>query len=110
MKLPEAFINRMTELLGEDAPAFFREYEREPKRGLRVNTLKISPEKLSALLPYPMESLELLPEGYLLTGETLGIGRHPLHLAGAFYLQEPSAMSVLPLLNPQPGMRVLDQI
>lgn len=108
MKLPQPFIDRMANQLGEEAPAFFAEYERSPRKGLRVNTLKIAPEALKKLLPYQMEPLELLPEGFLLSGETEGIGKHPLHLAGAFYLQEPSAMSALSLLDPKPGMRVLD--
>ncbi|MBQ3108531.1 MAG: RsmF rRNA methyltransferase first C-terminal domain-containing protein [Clostridia bacterium] len=98
----------MTAMLGEAAPAFFAQYECAPKKGLRVNTLKMDAERLRALLPYETEPLSLLPEGFLLPGETEGIGKHPLHLAGAFYLQEPSAMSALALLAPKPGMRVLD--
>ena len=35
-------------------------------------------------------------------------GLHPLHEAGAYYLQEASAMSAVALLDPQPGERMLD--
>ena len=35
-------------------------------------------------------------------------GKHPFHLAGLYYLQDPSAMSAAELLGPQPGERVLD--
>ena len=33
---------------------------------------------------------------------------HPYHAAGLYYLQDPSAMAVAPLLDPQPGERILD--
>lgn len=35
-------------------------------------------------------------------------GKHPFHEMGLYYIQEPSAMSAVPLLDPQPGERVLD--
>lgn len=35
-------------------------------------------------------------------------GKHPYHLAGLYYLQDPSAMAAAELLDPQPGERVLD--
>ncbi len=35
-------------------------------------------------------------------------GKHPYHAAGLYYLQDPSAMAVAELLDPQPGERVLD--
>lgn len=35
-------------------------------------------------------------------------GRHPCHEAGLYYIQEPSAMAVVELLDPQPGDWVLD--
>lgn len=37
-----------------------------------------------------------------------GPGRHPFHEAGVYYIQEPSAMAVTELLDPQPGERILD--
>ncbi len=35
-------------------------------------------------------------------------GRHPYHAAGLYYIQEPSAMAPAPLLETQPGERILD--
>ncbi|MFR5602194.1 MAG: RsmB/NOP family class I SAM-dependent RNA methyltransferase, partial [Lachnospiraceae bacterium] len=35
-------------------------------------------------------------------------GKHPYHEAGVYYIQEPSAMAVVELLDPQPGETVLD--
>ncbi len=46
-------------------------------------------------------------DGYYYDGETRP-GRHPYHEAGLYYIQEPSAMAVAELLDPQPGERILD--
>lgn len=46
-------------------------------------------------------------DGYYYEAETRP-GRHPYHEAGLYYIQEPSAMAVAELLNPQPGERILD--
>ena len=35
-------------------------------------------------------------------------GKHPYHEAGLYYIQEPSAMAVVELLDPQPGETILD--
>ncbi|WP_026665984.1 RsmB/NOP family class I SAM-dependent RNA methyltransferase [Butyrivibrio sp. FC2001] len=35
-------------------------------------------------------------------------GKHPLHEAGAYYIQEPSAMSPVHYLDPKPGEKILD--
>ncbi len=35
-------------------------------------------------------------------------GKHPYHLAGLYYLQDPSATAPVELLDPQPGERILD--
>jgi 16S rRNA C967 or C1407 C5-methylase (RsmB/RsmF family)/NOL1/NOP2/fmu family ribosome biogenesis protein len=47
------------------------------------------------------------PTGFYYDPETRP-GLHPYHAAGAYYLQEPSAMAPAELLDPQPGERVLD--
>ncbi len=46
-------------------------------------------------------------DGYYYDAETRP-GRHPYHEAGLYYIQEPSAMAVEELLDPQPGERILD--
>ena len=43
---------------------------------------------------------------FIIGGEEPGL--HPWHDAGAYYLQEPSAMAPAHLLDAQPGERVLD--
>ena len=106
--LPEQFIERMRRELGDDFPRFIACYDEPPKRGLRVNTLRLSPEAFSAISPLPLEPTGILPEGFVAL-DAEGVGRHPYHAAGLFYMQEPSAMSAIAAAPVgDSGMRVLD--
>ena len=108
--LPAEYLERMKQMLGNDFPAFLRSYEEPRTRGLRINRLK-DPAGLSAGLPQ-MKAFGLRPVPWELDGyyysEDAAPGRSPLHEAGVFYIQEPSAMAVVPLLEAGPGDRVLD--
>lgn len=75
---------------------------------MRINTLKISKERFLDLCPWRTKQSELLNEGLILTENPEHIGTHPYHIAGLFYMQEPSAMSVVEAAEIAPGMRVLD--
>ena len=103
--LPEQFIQNMAEQLGDELPAFLRSYEEPYLRGIRLNPLK--PVEDSALPEGIGESVPWEPLGRYLAMDS-DAGATPLHVAGAFYLQEPSAMLPAAVLNPQPGERVLD--
>ncbi len=106
--LPPPFLERMRRFLGDEYPAFVEALEATPKSGLRVNTLKLTPQRFQAILPFPLgERVPWCPSAFVLTGEEQP-GKHPYHLAGLYYLQDPSAMSPAELLAPQPGERVLD--
>ncbi|MFQ5854935.1 MAG: RsmB/NOP family class I SAM-dependent RNA methyltransferase [Anaerolineae bacterium] len=106
-ELPEAFLARMERLLGSEYGQFLASYQVPPAVGLRVNTLKVSPRRFLALTPFNLTSIPGSPAGFLVSGGELP-GRHPYHAAGLYYLQDPAAMAVTELLNPQPGERVLD--
>lgn len=107
--LPEAYIARLRGQWGEEAfAAYIAAMEAPPARGLRVNTLKIGVEAFCALSPWQTAPSGIIPQGLLLTGEAARVGAHPLHRAGLFYMQEPSAMLPAALLAVRPGMRVLD--
>ena len=93
--LPTEFLRRMEAQLGVKYPAFLASYGLPPKRGLRVNTLKIGVEEFRRISPFPLAETGILPEGFLLAEEMPGLGNHPYHLAGLFYLQEPSAMAAI---------------
>ena len=106
--LPEKFTERMRRDLGPDYPLFIESYEEPPKRGLRVNTLKLRPEEFKSISPWELEPTGILPEGFIVHGAE-GVGRHPYHAAGLFYMQEPSAMSAVAAAPiDDSGLRVLD--
>ena len=101
MKLPEAFIRQMQGELGAQAPAFFSTYEEEGMAGLRVSLRRgWTPPEGFAPVPW-------CPAGFYVP-QGLRMGKEPLHAAGAYYLQEPSAMAPAAALGVRPGMRVLD--
>lgn len=103
---PEAFFERVGRLLGPEADAFLAALA-APPTGLRVNTLRLSPDRFLALSPFELAPLPFPPEGFEVLGGPRP-GRHPYHAAGLYYLQDPSAMAVAALVDPQPGEWILD--
>ena len=105
---PPEFLQKMRHLLGADYDAFAASYEQEAQVGLRVNTLKVNAADFNSIAPFaltPVGAYE--PSGFRVTDDSQP-GRHPYHAAGLYYMQEPSAMAVAALLDPQPGEWVLD--
>ena len=101
--LPEAFLNRMQQQLGEEYPAFLQSLERPRAVALRFNPLKgVRPS-----LPFVGESVPWEPEGFYYDPSARP-GLHPYHESGVYYLQEASAMAPVTLLDPQPGERICD--
>ena len=78
-----------------------------PYMGLRANSLRIAPGQLVKHFPDSLEPLPWSPDGFLIRGD-LKFSKHPFHSAGLFYLQEPSAMAPVRILDPQPGEWILD--
>ncbi|MDO4267584.1 MAG: RsmF rRNA methyltransferase first C-terminal domain-containing protein [Eubacteriales bacterium] len=109
IKLPEAFEARMKTMLGEEYGAFRESFEGERVSGLRVNLLKAGREEFEACFKdrFGLRPVPWCREGFYYD-ETARPGRHPAHEAGAYYIQEPSAMAVVSLLDPKPGELVLD--
>lgn len=102
----------MQALLGQEFPDFLESLERQAS-GLRANTIKISPPSLAAQFPYRLNPLPWTSSGFWIEEHAHDqgvprLGRHPYHAAGLYYLQDPSAMAVAELLQPQPGELVLD--
>ena len=106
--LPDEYLKRMAELLGDE----FGEYEKclnsPPLRGIRINTLKISKERFFELLGSDLNPVAFADDGFYIPSDLGGVGNNPLHHAGAFYIQEPSAMSAVTALSPQRGEKILD--
>lgn len=134
--LPEAFLNRMRQMLGSEYEEFLSALEGERHQALRLNSLKRGkqgetaaqafgevpkcgrPEELRRVSvcgrPEEFERFRgrLTPVPWAENGyyyeAGLQPGKHPYHEAGLYYIQEPSAMVPAELLQVKPGERVLD--
>ncbi|MEY8441309.1 RsmF rRNA methyltransferase first C-terminal domain-containing protein [Lactobacillaceae bacterium 24-114] len=102
MQLPSAFKEKYERLLGDEFPSFLEALNGEHESGFRVNPLKPgqaekSTKKATGKIPY-------VPTGYYgqVNGKSLD------HVTGWVYSQEPSAMYVGEVVDPQPGEKVLD--
>ena len=107
--IPEKFRIRMKEMLGEEYDAFIAALEnKEAVRSLRVNKIKCLPQHFEELCDFKIDPIDHIAFAYRFYEDK--IGGNPLHHAGAFYVQDPSAM--LPVAAAKgiiwPGMRVLD--
>lgn len=107
IQLPDAFREKMKLLLEEEYDSFIESYEMDRVQGLRRNPLKISEEEFEHLSPFHLKKIPWVKEGYYYSGQERP-GKHPYHEAGLYYIQEPSAMAVVELLDPRPGEKILD--
>ncbi len=105
--LPGAFAERMQRLLGGEYEAFAASYGQARQYGLRRNLQKSTEEEFIGVMPFPLEKISWAREGYYYDPAAQP-GRHVFHEAGAYYIQEPSAMAVVEALAPKPGERILD--
>ena len=103
--LPSEFVQNIEEMLGSEAPAFFASLEQPPTLALRINPAREN--ALTAAEAFIDGPVPWARDGYYLrAGARPGAGI--AHAAGAFYLQEASAMVSAAILDAQPGERVLD--
>jgi len=111
----QEFIDRMNLLLDnkEDVKKFFKTAKTLPKKSIRVNTLKISPEKLVKILKQKNWQIKQLPNNpeiiqilsQLNPGE---LGTTIEHILGYYYSQEITSMMPIIALNPKPNEILLD--
>ncbi len=109
MKLPEAFLDNMKKILGDETEAFVESFESGARySGIRVNTLRLDPEEFPKIGDF-VELGEKVPwcdTGYYYkNGQP---GRNPLYHAGVYYIQEPSAMYPGANVPLKEGGKVLD--
>ena len=108
IKLPKDFLDRMKCMLKDEYINFYDAYKEKSYKGLRVNTLKCSISRLEELINFKIKPTSFSDLNFYILNEIESIGKHPLYHAGAFYMQEPSAGSVVTVLDPQKGDRILD--
>ena len=93
-------------LLGGEYGEFLKSYDSDRAMGLRVNRIKLGRGE-EKRLPFTLRPVPWTEDGYYYDSAERP-GRHPYHEAGVYYIQEPSAMAVAAVLEPEPGERVLD--
>lgn len=105
--LPQAFLDRMEKMLGDEYPAFIQSYEKEQYQALRVNPLKADRDTFVLRSPFTLRPVAWERNGfYYENGDAPG--KHPYHAAGVYYIQEPSAMAPAAYLDAKPGEKILD--
>ena len=119
--LPIDYQLRMKELLSDEYDSFIKSFEAPEYRALRLNPLKVDRAQLPAFIhgfedELNMEGIRVTFEpvpweeyGYYYFGpDDLKLGNQVYHEAGAYYIQEPSAMKPVTMLDVHPGDKVLD--
>ena len=105
--LPQEFQERMKQMLGEEYEAFLQGYDKPRFHALRRNPLKVEEKAFLEKIPFELKPVPWAEHGYYYEN-TDQPGKHPFHDAGIYYIQEPSAMSVVEYLQVKPGEQVLD--
>lgn len=103
------FLNQMKKIVFDDYDKFLNCLNKDAIKGIRINNLLVDDAyELVKKLPFKMQKLNFLDSGFKLNETYCGIGKLILHHAGAFYVQDPSAMVPVCALDPKPRDRVLD--
>ncbi|MBE6798770.1 MAG: hypothetical protein E7525_03195 [Ruminococcaceae bacterium] len=108
MALPEEFLARMRSMLGEDFERFKDALSGPNYRALRRNLIKTESVLSLKKLTFLGEKTAFCDDAFYIPCDEKGVGNHPLHHAGAFYMQEPSATAVVEALGVDEGDIVLD--
>ncbi len=106
--LPDGFKEQMENLLKDENEytQFIESYNENPNYGLRTNTLKVTPDKLSSMLNLG-EKVSWCESGFYFTEDDRP-SKSPFYAAGLYYIQEPSAMLPAVLLDVRQNQKVLD--
>lgn len=107
MKLPKEFEERMQGMLGEAYPAFLHSYEENKYQALRMNPWKAEKKSFREKCGFHLREVPWETNGFYYDSDDQP-GKHPWHEAGAYYIQEPSAMAPAAYLEAKPGERILD--
>lgn len=108
VNLPLDYQNEMRALLKDEYDEFIKCYGQPCFKGIRINTLKVDEQKFREIFPFKIKSAKFSKSSFYLEEDIPAIGNLPLHHAGAFYAQEPSAASAVTILAPKPGEKILD--
>ncbi len=100
--------NRLCSLFGWSSEEFDEIYKAQNFRGIRINPLKADLDAVTGAFDFELKSTPFYKDSYYIPLSFEGIGNNPLHHAGAFYVQEPSASSVLTVVDAKRNEKILD--
>ena len=103
MKLPQRFLDRMRDIVGDEYDEFLTSYDTQINKGIRINTIKCTGLDITEGL----ERVLWCRDGYYIKDGVIS-GNHPYHAAGAIYFQEPSAMAAAEAMPVGENWRILD--
>jgi len=104
--LNEHFLDNMKQILGSDYESFLASLNEKNEKAIFINTNKLSVDSFLKCVDFKISSVPYEKNGFYVGQQKLG--RHPLHHAGAFYIQEPSAMFTVNAYNFKGDETVLD--
>lgn len=87
--LPQQYAENMQKLLKSDYEKYVCALNQPPIHGVRLNTVKCTDEQILDVFG-AHEKVPFCSNGYILPNSK--IGKHPYHIAGLVYVQEPSSM------------------
>lgn len=90
-KINREYLDRMKEMLGKEFPRYLSALDSSKTRGLVLNSAKINRDAFLRETEMKLTPLEFNEDCFLVEGDEK-VGGDLLHRAGAFYMQEPSAM------------------
>ncbi len=105
--LPTEFVLRMEKMLKDEAREFFAAFSEQENIGIRINTLKKEADKAVKSVCGDLPKVPWCDNGYYADKEIIS-GKHPYHVAGLLYFQEPSAMAAVSALDIKKDDFVLD--
>lgn len=102
------FKKSLMDLMQIDGEIFDKIYSEDCFRGIRINPQKCNFNAVQNFFDFELIKTPFYKDEYYIPSDFEGIGNTPLHHAGAFYVQEPSASSVVSVIAPKKGEKILD--
>lgn len=107
MNLPKKYLDTMKDMLKDEFEDYLESFNQSRLYGLRVNTLKITPEEFLKISPFKLTPIPWIENGFYYD-EADKPAKHPYYFAGLYYIQEPSAMTPANILPVEEGDFILD--